>query len=331
MKNNERSIKYFDLKISAAGKLKGDRTTSIPVLPSSLLDLAKEWARLLKQNGGAIQRDWGRQHWSFSELVIDEDEGAIAFLITRSDPEGADQAVLNPRARRFKVATKEREEGNAFSSHVVLKIESENGKDQYLTLMEDTPGIGAHHVEKTLGYVMAQYAQTAPKLLLRPAPNGAVDEHLKPVQMKLKYQFELRGHPSDDFKNELNDGVLNGIEVVKYKHKPLTWDDGKTAIEQRQVIHLTAASNSRSAKLFETLKSVCKTAASKDFETVRIKFKDSSDYYRSVALDPSTMSLLNEDRYIKKVRLEGFSAKLDTGYEKLQPELLGKMKYLLSH
>jgi hypothetical protein len=148
--------------------------------------------------------------------------------------------------------------------------------------------------------------------------------------MKLKYQFELRGHPSDDFKKELNEGVLSGIEVVKYKHKPLTWDDGKTAIEQKQVIHLTAASDGRSAKLYETLKSVCKTAADKNFETVRIKFKDSSDYYRSVALEPSSMSLLNEDRYIKKVRLEGFSAKLDTGYEQLQPELLGKMMYLIS-
>jgi hypothetical protein len=256
-------------------------------------------------------------------MEVDVERQRAMLLISRCDRLAADQAVSDPDAGLFAVATKQNGQGNAFSAHIAIHLVPVRGHT-YLAVLEDSTGINSKVVCQLLRSTLKASAGVDPTFFEHPDPSGAVDSKGNPLLLRSRYKFEMVGHPSDDFEQELNSGLLNGIEVLDYKNQNNVWDEDKTATEKARVIYLKPKEKD-GTPLWEVVTSICKTAHKQDLSQIRVRFTDSAKFAHTVTLETERMAIVNEDRFVKRERLAGFKAKLDTGCQTINPEMRARM------
>src|SRR5690606_30501367 len=131
-----------------------------PPLLKILLEIKKANELGVKASISAIG---DTQLFTLEDIDLDEHGKWAALLINRSDRLAADQAITDPTSGHFSVAKKSGEQGNAYSSHVVLSLTPlKDGR--YLMLQETATGISAAHVARLLrrGTIAANNAKPPP-------------------------------------------------------------------------------------------------------------------------------------------------------------------------
>lgn len=325
MKSDSRNIKYFDLQLSCTFRVSRESFGTVAARP--LLDLLQELQRELKRGGEFnVSAGYGNQLFTLEKIDVTADRTKAMMLVSRSDRLAANQAISDPKKRRFAKYKKQDGEGNAYSCHVAMNLaRSPNG---YLCLVEESTGISGAHVLRLVRGLIRRAKLGKSSFFLIKDPSGAVNGSGQPIVKKLNYLLRLDGHPSASFAKELNEGVLEGLQVIDEKNADNVWDDEKLTTEKARVIHLKPKPTSRE-RAYSVVQSVCATAHKNKFEAVRVKFTDSKQFKRSVILEAAQMRLVNEDRFVRKERITNFSEPLDTAYQDIHSEIRDKMFYLL--
>jgi hypothetical protein len=319
MKSNTRTVKFFDCQVSAYANDKDLGAIDIP--PRPMLDLLKNMKAHLAVEPCHRRNRSKTETFHIADIKIDEARNRAVILINRSDRLAADQAISDPVSSHFNVSAKQANEGNASSAHIAINLTPVRG-NTYVTLIEDSVGISSKDVCTLLGIVLRS-SSVANKAFFY-VNDASGDPALRRFS---KYKFLLRGHLSDSFEAELNAGVLSGIEISDFAKADVVFDADSTAIEQKKVIYLKP--RDKKHPVWDTVKSVCKTADAQRFSSVRVIYTDDANFSRKVELDARTLQLVNEDRFVKKVRLNDFTVRLDTGFEAVQVEIAAKMNALL--
>lgn len=259
--------------------------------------------------------------WHIADIEFSPDHLSVCILVNRSDKMGADQAISDPGTGHFVVTAKVNEQGNAFSAHVVINL-TPTANATYTALIEDALGIGSGDVAMLLKLVTKAAAKADREFYMCNDPSG--DPALRRFT---EYTYEFRAHPSNEFEQELNSGKLSGIELIELFPLPVQFDGIPGTREKKKVTHLTM--EDAPVPLFNRLQEVARAARGHNVGQLRVVFKDTANFYRTVDLDTATMDLVNEDRFVKKAKLEDFAQKLSTGYKNINPESFGKMRALL--
>lgn len=319
MKSNTRTVKYFDCQVSAHAIDKDTGAIDIP--PRSMVDLLLNMKAHLLANPCHRSNRSRTETFHIADVQIDTAKNKAIILINRSDRLAADQAISDPSLAHFDVSAKQANEGNASSAHVAINLKPVRG-NTYVTLLEDSVGISSKDVCTLMGIVLRSSSKANKGFFYVNDASG--DPALRRFS---KYKFLLRGHLADSFEAELNAGKLSGIEISDFTKEDVAFDANATAIEQKKVIYLKP--KDKKHPVWDTVKSVCKTADMQRFASVRVVYTDDANFTRKVELDARTLQLVNEDRFVKKIRLNDFTVRLDTGFEAVQPEITGKMFSLL--
>ncbi|SIQ03154.1 hypothetical protein SAMN05880566_101523 [Janthinobacterium sp. TND4EL3] len=319
MKSNTRTVKYFDCQVSAHANDKNLGAIDLP--PRSMADLLANMKAHLIVDPCHRRNRTKTETFHIADIQIDTTRNKAIILINRSDTLAADQAISDPSSAHFNVSPKQGNEGNASSAHVAINLIPVRG-NTYVTLIEDSIGISSKDVCMLIGMVLRSSAIANRTFFYVNDASG--DPALRRFA---KYKFLFRGHLSASFEKELNAGVLSGLEISDFTKAAVAFDAAATAIEQKKVIYLKP--RDKKHPVWDTVKSVCKTADANQFTSVRVVYTDDANFARKVELDARTLQLVNEDRFVKKARLENFTVRLDTGFETVQGEISGKMYALL--
>lgn len=325
MKSSSRNIKYFDCKVEAFGVTKVYKNVGMP--PRSMQELLELLKVYIAANPFLRENRAKTESWHIVEIDVDPANQRAVMLVNRSDRLAADQAISDPKVGEFHVAEKTGNQGNAYSAHIVFNLVPA-APDTYITMIEESVGISSSDVAVLLSRAARLLMRTKPAFFLCNDAAGAVDKKGKVIQHKVRYRLSFSGHPSPDFINQLNGGKIESLEVIDTPKVPTYWDgQNKGVIEKRHVVHLKP--EVKNGTWYDTLRNVCQIADGKSMESVRVSFVDAEDLRHTLEFDSKSMKILNEERYVKKARIEDFDIRLDTGCKQIQPQIRDKMYALL--
>lgn len=319
MKADQRAVKFFDCRIMASVRVRGGEASQVKAVGiRAVLDEIK--AALTAGSEFKIEGVGATQVWRIADAEVDLKRNCGIILINRADKLAADQAIVNAAKQKFRVARKRGDDGNAYSCHVAFKLR-ETKPSEYLTLVEEVPGISTDKIVRLLSQVRRVASSRGSTTFCYRHPDGS--EKL----LQGTYRFDLSGHPSIDFIRELNGGALQGIEVVNSAVTKAGWDAFNATVPLAQVVRLKPLKSS--ATVYNIIKSVCDRAKLEKMDQVRVRFVDSDAQHHSLTFDPDTYRLMNEERYVKREWLNNFTTRLDTGVQTIHPDIRDKMFYLL--
>lgn len=316
MKSNERTAKYFDCIVTAYATRRGQGTQNLPPLP--LADLLQHLELRILTAAPFLRSNRGRtETWHISDIKLKPDHSKAIILVNRSDRLGADQAISDPVAGEFLVAQKRNNQGNASSAHIAVLLKPVK-PNTYLTVVEEATGIGTKDVAQIMSQMLNKSRAEDNTFFMVNDPSGD-----PALALAARYSFNFVGHPSDDFINELETGQIQGIELSDFQARDQAFDEDGYTVEKKKIIELSVVNTGSSIRKF--IDAICESADRQDFASLRVKFKDSNNYLRSVEIDSRSKNLVNEERFIKKARVEGFGGRLNTGYDVVHPEIRDKL------
>ncbi|WP_373987818.1 hypothetical protein [Duganella sp. BuS-21] len=319
MKANKRLVKYYDLNVRAHARDRLVGSIDLPARPfSELIGKLKNYLAVSPCNRTNRSKT---ETWHIADIEFAPDQSSVSILVTRSDKLSADQAISDPVTQHFQVATKVNNQGNAFSAHVVVKL-APFANNTYTALVEDAIGIGSGDIAMLLKLVTKAATRADREFFMCNDASG--DPGLRRLS---EYTYEFRAHPSNEFEDELNNGKLKGIELVQVFPGMPQFDGIAGTQEKKKVVHLTM--QDAPVPMFTRIGEIARSAVRQQVGHLRVIFNDTADFRRTVELDAITMNLVNEDKYVRKVKLEGFAQKLNTGYERVHPETVAKLRALL--
>lgn len=317
MKSNSRVVKFFDCIIDSYCPDKGSRSTmTLPARP--LIDVLNQIDSFNRTSPFYRKNRKDTETWHIADYELNLAKTKAILLFSRSDRMAADQAVSDPASKHFSVAAKEDKQGNASSAHLAIRLNPVK-PNMYLTILEEATGISTLDIENILALIVRK-ARIANKSFFQVTdPSGIVKT--------ARYKFAFVGHPSDDFTAELDDAKINGIELVDHRARDQVFDEDKYTVEKGKVIKLVL--RDKDFPIWDALKSVGQRATKEHLNSMRVKFTDANKISYTVELDASTLRLVHEDRFVKKVQLSNFKTKLDTGSEKIIPEIRDRLFALI--
>lgn len=324
MRATERNVKYFDCKVGAT--VRGYKDTSSNVPPVKLGTILRELKGVLDA-GTSIQifNSGETQRWQLVDIEITNDFGIL--LITRSDKDAADQAIVGLSRKDFKVAAKTRDEGNAYSAHVALRLKP-SSDGSFLVLIEESLGINSLLVSRLMVRGIRAASAMGSTAFLYDHPSGALDKHGNLKKLRGRYKVELIGHPSDAFLYELDQGKLLGIEVVDSTATKKFWDAYNATEYVSRTVKLKPLPNPTTPHA-KIVASVCENAKLEKMAEVRVRFEDTSQFSHTVVFNAFDGKLVNEDKFVKKASLRNFPGRLDTAFQAIHAEIRDKMFFLL--
>lgn len=317
MKANSRTAKYFDCIVDSYTPDRATRSTmSLPVKP--LIDLLEHINTYNRTTPYYRENKSRTETWHIADYQVNSTQTKAVLLFNRSDRLAADQAVSDPAASQFVVNPKLGNQGNASSAHLAIRLTPVK-PNVYLTVLEDATGISTRDIEAMLALIVRK-SRTADNTFFRVNdPSGA--------QRIARYKFAFVGHPSDDFKAELESSTIQGIELADITARDQVFDEDGYTVEKRKVIHLKL--RDKEYPIWDALISVGRRATEEHLNSLRVRFVDNHQSTYTVEMDASTMRLVNEDKYVKRVRLSDFVGRLNTASETINSEIRDKLFALI--
>ncbi len=260
-KATERTVLFFDARIQSSSR---NYKSLEPLSASKIVHI---WEKLME--GGLDPRSCqkGTVTYYLSALRINNARKTCTFLINVANQNLADPAFAKPKTRELRVVAKERDEGQAYSAHVVMHlVPTEDDPHAYLTLIEMAPGLSSGQVQRFLNYLLRAARSAYPDEFLYPSPDGSMDKDGNPKMISRRHAITLRGHVSDSLIHDLRTGTLNSIELITESTKNTGWDDQGYVREKVKTVRLKPVQKDSLSDNYETLKQLFKRATKTKYE-----------------------------------------------------------------
>lgn len=291
MKSRERTIYFYDVRIHSATRSEGISAPSC----ISMLDAIRLIAKLdLKGRHGAFKRG-EKELYQIQDVKVDKATGEMQLLINHADRALADPVFKNFESRRTRPAGKQPIEGIDVSAHVLLRP---SNTDPYAALLLVTYGSGvtAKFIEWLLGKLMdiAGGDPVNKQDFEFRHPSGEANKHYK-----VSYKFDCVGHKSQQLKDDLARGHLQTVDLIS--HETANIDTGGGFVVAAQTLSIKPAITAKPT-LGSLIQAISAVAASthKDFDSVRVRFKDASDNQREELFPANDL----EAAFVRKERLK---------------------------
>lgn len=320
-KSKERLIAFYDVSVQAYTR--GDK---LDLSPLPLLKFMRQ-IDLWHQAGTCPQMGRNAAETIYlADIEISSDSKRVDLLINRSDRDASDSVYSNPLSNSVRTFPKNSGEGNDFSAHVVIELKS-NG-NRYTTALEMTPGLASGKIARFLNYLIRHCVNSNKSAYEVSHPNGSTNANGDPTKVVAQHKVELLGHPSTDFLQSLNGGVLESIEIVDRRKKNLNWDSTGNMKEVQRGIMLRVGPKANVLN-YSRIKEAAALAFQKKYDEARIKFKTPNGVSSTVILETDTMQFANDSIYIKKEKISGFTSPVGSSSQRLNFEIVSKMSRLL--
>lgn len=325
---NHRNAKFYDLRIKASCKYKiNDKFEKNQLSPLALDVIAGQINKLYESNKG-IQYKKGGVCYYLADCLYDIENSKLLLLINKSDSTEPDPTISNPETKDRKVLEKPEGYGNDYSAHVLISLKSiEQDENIYLLVYETVRGSGIYgtHIRTFINKLLKSCREENSSSYLVPHPSGSMTNGKSDTVNSL-HSCELSGKISDDFLNDLNNGFLEGIELIDYDDKGKKWDVSGSISESKKSISLTVSSQPE--KIAETLSGIFGKANKGKYREAKVRFRDDRDAPQSVSLFTDDFTLVNDDKYVKRTKIQ-VRVNDKFGFESIHGEIKNELYKIL--
>ncbi|WP_102292025.1 hypothetical protein BCU92_00335 [Vibrio cyclitrophicus] len=330
MAKKERLIQFFDLDLFGKTRAKGMAKQIYPT-PRTMPEIMGELKLLAKYNraeGKLSSRS--TKYFRLEEIKTQKVNGEeySTLLINCIDP-NAKNLVVNFTG---KYSTSKRDiirlgnkKGLETSVHIIIKHDKNSNK-KHLALFEKSEHLGFLEVISFLNCLFKLAAKFNHTKYTKPHPNGANN---KTINMFSKVTY--LGHPSADFFNELESGIISNITLTSGLESVSGYDikQHSELKEVRMTMGVKKSDIVFAGGNRKYLKRAIKIADSLKASEVRIAFKDQTGAHRSAKLD-SSGQMYDSDRYVRKANILGGDDLWDTALQSIDAKLVSNMLGLVS-
>ena len=206
LKDDSRTIHFFDLIVTASARnLKG----LTPYNAARLVSFIKNGY----DNNRAFKRSPDKRSITYlADLEISRDYAI--FLINKSDRGAADPTFSDPDKNSRRTIPKIDGEGTDMSAHMIWNLNAaQNVPDTYLVFLESVPGLSSTTVRTFLTHVLNEERKKDRPSFQVQHPDGSNESNGNPRLVTIRHSLQLRGHLSDSFKEDLNQGQIGRAHV----------------------------------------------------------------------------------------------------------------------
>lgn len=223
MQNNRRQFFIYDLEI-AARKAGAVVPTMNDILPA--FQRLHAAARTHPIRSGTARLLLG-------DIQIDAAQQYATLLVRLSDKSAPNAVYSDPTAGHFNELVKTPNEGADFGCHVLISTDPEVGvPNVYTCAIERVPGLAPDLVRRLLSKFLNFEFHENPAAFRYSSPGGGLDQEGNPRIERCCPHVELRGRPSDTLINDINNGRLTGVTLVK--SEPVTPIAGAAFLTKRE-------------------------------------------------------------------------------------------------
>lgn len=202
VQKDARNIQFFDLVVSR-------RATHAPY--PALEKLAELWQEAVSDANYKPKTFNGDQVTALiTDMKTDLATQTVTLLIDVSDQAAPDHTYRDHVARKARHLKKEISEGNGHAAHMVVSLVAETGKpNSYLAVLESMPTISPYRVRSTLNDIIRTLCGVSVSGRFTYEKPGGIR---KPVSFVP--HIDLAGHPSDQFLRDIENGSINGLQLI---------------------------------------------------------------------------------------------------------------------
>ncbi|WP_434134393.1 hypothetical protein JQR88_11030 [Pseudomonas luteola] len=324
----KRTVYFYDIILSAKGKSRAEgNTADFSTHPKSLRDIASHISQLYLAGDNFLQKGYAAN--SPSNYIQDfrlEKDRAI-FLINRSDPSAPDSVSSDPTTKSRIVHKKPNDHGGEYSAHIILFLDAYIGQNQYLCIFESAYGSGlnATTIHSYIGHIIRHCKKQLADNYKIPNINRAVDKNGDPLMVHHIHDVTFRGHPSDQFVKDLENGQLSSVELVSYSGVGAAWDERGFVKERKRTVTLEPSAD-LIGDTMSALRGIRNTITKQhqEYKQIRLKFVTESGDTKDATMLSDTGILEAPEAYVKKHSLNMGLIKTNS-FDEIQELIIKKM------
>ncbi|GAB2997899.1 hypothetical protein [Psychrosphaera aestuarii] len=326
-KKNERNILFLDFHLNTK-----TTTPKIKGLPNQF-GLTELFEKLIayreKKTVNIVIGSKEKKELYLADIEHDTQSGTWQLLINIVDTSLADEVhrKIGGAASTRKVHSKTIDVGTEFSCHMIIQ-DTLSGRS-YLALYEQNTNLPIKLITRYLNELFKRIANEFKTDFEIPHPQNKTDAKGKVKTINTYNHVFFNGHLSSKFKDDLNSGAFKGVTLMTgdltqvdgydvNKHSELKEVQIPISVDKGAI--LKAGGNH---KWLDNLRS--NTAKDLSMQEIKVSFRDDNDVSHTAEIDVNTGKLINDDKYVKKVKINGFSEPLTTSVDLLHTPIVLKM------
>lgn len=284
-----------------------------PVMP--LAEIAGYLKALWEEGGAFYLFDKETASLRIRDLDIDEENKILTLLINLSDQKVSDPVFEHLEQGTLRLEPKLEGEGVALSAHMLISLTStQAGVSTYRTILEDVPGIGRTKLQPFLR-----------RLLKMCATAEFTDEDGK--RKKFRPVTSLVGRMNSQFKDDLSNGWISGIELVRYTNGASEFDEEAYISENSRRLTLDVEKGIDRDTAIELVNRVKTKARNAGYADMFIRYKPSKKRQKSIMVgtareDAADALVMRSDNFLVEEPLSQCEANL-------REDVVQKMKNFL--
>ena len=215
MRNDQRAFYIYELEIAA----RKDGATK-----PTMIQVSDVWQKM-KTEGRTFSIQSGDATLLIGDMSINLAQQYATLLIRLSDKLAPNSVYSDPIAGDFNEHEKVGDMGSDFACHVLVSLAPEAGLPNiYTCAMERVTGLNAGLVQRALSKFLHMEYNENLDFFKYPHPGGGLNKQGEPRMERCCPHVELRARPSHSLVEDINNGRLSGISLVRAE--PVTPLDG---------------------------------------------------------------------------------------------------------
>jgi len=300
MQNNRRQFYIFDLEVAAR-----KQGATVPVMG----DVVQVFQRM-KDAGHTYPIRAETATMLIGDIEVDDGQQLVTMLVRLSDKTAPNAVYSDPAAGQFDVLEKDENQGSDFGCHVIISTAPEQGMPNiYTCAIERVPGLASSLIRRLLSKLLNYEFRDDGSSFSYPHPAGGLTRQGQPRTDRCCPHIELRGRPSDTLINDVNNGQITGISLVKAE--AVTPIAGSAYLNKAETeLRLQIDQNNLPGNLWQSLVQTFQ-ATSGTYGTAKVSYKvPGKNRTVTVQIDTNTGNPL-EELYVKFFELQNIYPFLD--------------------
>jgi len=243
------------------------------------------------------------------------DPDCLALLFAYADKNSANPAFMNIITGKTKILSKGRDEGGAFTAHLVINMApTKKGHPVHAAILEKVPGVTKSVIEPFFNTQMRELAA------FKISREGKRPLNAWPTS-------ELLGQPSAKLKEEVSAGELQSVELVRYEYKNQGIDEIGGVAERTQSLSLKVNPEIRGNIAIAWLNKVKSWGSQNAFPDMKVRYKSRTGKVETIPV-PTVKTDVGDFNFTRHELIK-VVAPLGQFEEDVRDDLVAKMKAFL--
>jgi hypothetical protein len=265
-----------------------------------------------------------------ADIEHDAGGGTWQLLINMVDTTLADEVhrQIGGGSATRTVHAKNEDVGTEFSCHLIFKEEPINGS-MYLALYEQNQNLSVKLITRYLNQLFRLLSKTFKSDFIIPHPLNKKDDKGNIKTINTYPLCHFNGHLSDQFKSDLDSGSFNDVKLLTGELRKMVGYDSQKHSELKEIhipVQIDKGAILKAGGNYKWVDKIRSNVA-KDLgmQEIKVSFKDDSNVPHTAEIDVGSGTLINSEKYVKKVKITDFDAPLSTSVDLLHKPIIDRM------